>query len=128
MTRFVPLSRLPSRPGFKRHQEGNEMGRTGCVAVAMVASVFASLADAAAQPSGDLNLPIMFVDEVGAPANSVRRAQAETSRIFKAAGITLTWLPAGEPPAGSLIVKLVAIPLGQRAKNPNVLGGAASSK
>jgi len=84
-------------------------------------------AEAATETSDALTIRVMVTDEVGVPANTVRRAQDVAGRIFKGLGITLVWLPAEEPPA-LLIIKILGAPLGQKSKNPGVLGIAARSK
>jgi len=58
----------------------------------------------------------------------LRQSQIEASRIFKAVGITLTWVPPGEVPANSLIIKIVNTPIGHKSRNPNVLGVSPGSK
>jgi len=76
----------------------------------------------------ELTVQVMLLNEVVIPDKTTSQAQAETSRIFKAAGITLTWLPSGEVPANYLIIEIVKTPIGQISRNPNVLGVSPGSK
>ena len=81
----------------------------------------------AAETSDPLTIHVVL-DEVGVPANTVRQAKEEASRIFRGIGITLAWLPAAEPLAGSLIVKIAGTPHGRKGRNRNALGIAVGSK
>lgn len=103
------------------------MGRTSWIAGVALLGMLTG-AEAATETSDALTLRVMVIDEVGIAASAVRRAQDEASRIFKGLGIALVWLRAEEPLAGSLIVKIVGAPLGQKSMNPTVLGIAARSK
>jgi hypothetical protein len=103
------------------------MGRTSWIAGVALFGMLAA-ADVTAQTSDPLTINVVVIDEVGVPAATKRQAQEKASRIFKGLGMTLVWLPAEAPPAGSLIVKIVGAPLGQKGKNPTVLGIAARSK
>ena len=104
------------------------MGRTGWIAGAVLFGLLTGCAEAASETSDPLIIRVLVLDEVGVTANIVHQAKEEASRIFAGIGITLAWLPAGEPPAGSLIVKIAAAPHRQKGKNRNVLGIAAGSK
>ncbi len=108
------------------------MGRTGWIAGALLFGVLTGCAEAAAETSDPLTIHVLVLDEVGVPAATLSRAQREARRIFESAGITLSWLPAQTPPTGSLfiklVVKIVAKPLGEKARNLNVLALAPGSK
>ncbi len=104
------------------------MGRTTwIVAVALFAGLTGS-ADATAETTDPLALQVMLHDETGMTITALHQAQSEAGRIFKAAGVTLTWLPPGEVPANSLIIKVVDTPIGQKSRNPNVLAVSPGSK
>ena len=109
------------------------MGRAGRIAAALVFGVLAGWTDAAAEPLNPLTVHVLILDGVGVEADTLRQAQEEAQRIFKAATITLAWrLRDQEPPAGSLLIKLVikivANPIGESGKNPNVLAMTPGSK
>jgi hypothetical protein len=104
------------------------MGRTTWIAAVTLLAGLTGSADARAETTDPLTLQVMIHDETGIPLAALHRTQAEASRIFKAAGITLTWVPPGEVPANSLIVKIVETPIGQKSRNPNVLGVSPGSK
>ena len=104
------------------------MGRTTwIVGMALFAGLTGS-ADATAETADPLALQVMLHDEIGIPLAALRQSQIEASRIFKAVGITLTWVPPGEVPANSLIIKIVNTPIGDKSRNPNVLGVSPGSK
>ena len=103
------------------------MGRTSSIAMMVVMGLMGSV-NAAAEESDSLTVPVMVLNEVGIADETVRQAQAETVRIFKAAGITLTWLRSGAPSKRSLIIKIATVPPDQKGRNQNALGVAPSSK
>jgi hypothetical protein len=89
--------------------------------VALVAGLTCS-SKATAETTDPLTLQVMLQNEIGIRIATLHQTQAEASRIFKAARITLIWLPPGEVPANSLIIKIVETPIGQKSRNLNVLG------
>ena len=109
------------------------MGRAGWIAAALAFGVLTGWTDAAAEPLSPFTVHVLILDGVGVEADTLRQAQEEAQRIFKAATITLAWrLRDQEPPTGSLfiklVVKIVANPIGERGKNPNVLAMTPGSK
>jgi hypothetical protein len=103
------------------------VGPTDWIAVAVMMGLMGSV-NAAADESGSFTIPVMVMNEVGIQDQTVRLAQAETARIFKAAGITLTWLRSGTPSKRTLIIKIATVPPDQKGRNQNALGVAPSSK
>ena len=104
------------------------MGRTTWIAAGALFAGLTGSADATAETADPLALQVMLHDEIGIPLAALRQSQIEASRIFKAVGITLTWVPPGEVPANSLIIKIVNTPIGDKSRNPNVLGVSPGSK
>jgi len=98
------------------------MGRTTWIAAGALFAGLTGSAAATAETAYPLTLQVMLHDEIGIPVTALQQTQAEASRIFKAAGITLTWVPPGEVPANSLIIKIVETTIGRKSRNPNVLG------
>ena len=104
------------------------MGRTTWIAAGALFGALTGSAEATAEATDPLTLQVMIKNEIGIPLAALRQTQAEVSRIFRAAGITLTWLPPGDVPANSLIIKIVETRIGQKSRNPKVLGFAPGSK
>ncbi len=108
------------------------MGRTGWIAGALVFGVLTSWTDSVAEPLDPLTVHVLILDKVGVEADTLRRAQEETRRIFKAAGITLAWhLRGQEPPTGPFVIELVIIVsnlIGETGENRNMLAIAPASK
>jgi len=104
------------------------MGRTGWIAAGALLSGLLSPVGVSADASQPLTIHVRILDEVGLPARTVREAQEETSRIFKSAGIVLSWLTDGDSPAGTLTIKIVSTPLESKGKKQNVLGIAPGSR
>jgi len=112
--------------GIHPAPEENEMDRTNWIAGVALFAGMLGCADAAADTSDPLAIRVLAIDEVGVAPNTLRQAQQGASRIFAAAGVTLTWT-GPEPPGGSLIIKIVSNPVGQTGKKSNVLGVATVS-
>ena len=104
------------------------MGRTGWIAMVALWGALMGPSDVAAEASATVTIHVRILDEVGLPANTVQQAQQETSRIFKSAGIALSWLTNEDSPAGTLMIKIVSTPLGSKGKKQNVLGIAPGSR
>ncbi len=104
------------------------MGRTGWIAMVALWGTLMGASDVAAEASGPITIHARILDEVGLPARTVQQAQDETSRIFKSAGIALSWLTDGNSQAGTLTIKIVSTPLGSKGKKQNVLGMAPGSR
>ena len=108
------------------------MGRTGWIAGALVFGVLTGRTDAAAESLDSLSVHVLVLDRIGVEADTLRQAQEEARRIFKASGISLAWQLRGQkPPAAPFVIKLVIIvsnPIGETDKSPNMLAIAPGSK
>jgi hypothetical protein len=104
------------------------MGRTGWIAAMALFAGMTGWTEATAETSDWLTIPVLVVDQVGVSAHTLRQALQETSRIFDGLGITLVWLAGEELPTGSVIIRIVATPLGRTSRNVHVMGIAARSK
>ena len=82
---------------------------------------------ATAETIAPLTLKVLIVDKVGVPADTLRRARQETSRIFDALQIGLVWVE-DVPQGHYLVIKIVTKAPSQKSKDPNMLGVAAGSQ
>ena len=89
--------------GLQPAPGGERDGRAGRIAGALVFGALAGWTDAAAEPLNQFAVHVLIMDGVGVEADTLRQAQEEAQRIFKAAAVTLAWRLGGqEPPAGPL--------------------------
>jgi len=103
------------------------MANAAWIAGLGLAATFVTSGRCAAESLQPLTLEILVTDEVGVPADTLRQAQQEASRIFEAAGIRLAWV-SGLPKAPRyLIIRFVSKPISLMSRSSDVLGTAASS-
>ena len=104
------------------------MGRTNWITgLALCAECLAS-DGLAAETIEPLTLKVLIMDEVGVPAETLRHAREEVSRIFDALQIGLVWVEDTMPHGRFLVVKIVSKAPSQKSQNPNMLGVAAGSE
>ncbi len=105
------------------------MGRAVWIAGLGLVAALAASDRCAAETIEPLALEVLVIDEVGVPADTLRQAQQEASRILGAVGIRLVWV-SGQMPQGAryLVIRVISEPMSPMTRNASVLGTAASSK
>jgi hypothetical protein len=130
-TRVAPfelIPRLPPRPAFAGHGEGVAMeGHTFATGLVLCAGLTAGQT-ATAQTLEQPIVHVVLMDRAAVPADTLERAQNDTTRVFELSGITLVWVDAETCQAPCLTVWIVMRPMGPKSRDSRVLGIAPGTK
>jgi hypothetical protein len=71
---------------------------------------------------------VLLHDDVGVQGDALERAKREAVAVYDRSKITLEWIDAGASPSQTIIVRIIAKPIGRKSRNPAVLGIAPGSR
>lgn len=83
---------------------------------------------AAAQTPDRLTIRVLLHDDAGVPADALARAKRDAALIYERSNITLEWLEDGSLVSQSLIMRILAKPIGMKSRNRAVVGIAPGSR
>ena len=103
------------------------MRRTIWIAGLTLSAALMGWHDAAANTSGPITVRVLLESYAKVPTNTLDRAQAEATRLFERAGLTLEWLEAGASPAHCLIIRIISKPIGVNPRALAMTPGATAN-
>ena len=83
---------------------------------------------AAGQDANPSSVRVLLQDAAGVPAEVLERAQREVSTIFERSNIPFTWVDLGMYEPSCLVFKIVLKPLGEKSRDPRVVGLAPGTR
>jgi hypothetical protein len=104
------------------------MGRNRWIAGFALWAGLTGSTSAVAQTSDHLTIRVLLHDDAGVPADALLRAKRDAVLIYERSSIKLEWIEDGSLPPRSLIMRIVAKPMGKKSHNPAVVGIAPGSR
>ena len=101
--------------------------RTWIAGLVLCAGLTAELSAVAQTPDPPI-VYVLIMDRAGVPAETLRRAQDDTARVFQLSGITLVWVDAEGCRTSCLTVRIITHPISAKSRDPHMLGVAPSTK
>lgn len=83
---------------------------------------------AAAQTSDHFTVQVRLHDDAGVPADALQRAKRDAELIYERSSIKLEWIDDGSSTPHSIILRIIAKPIGMKSRNRAVVGVAPGSR